>query len=80
MVAIPSKRVKHMRDESQSQRRRRLLLIDPPIRIVRSIGENRDLVGTAEFATALCRFAAPVGEDARQHGLECGAPLGQMGA
>lgn len=44
-----------------------MFLINPPIRIVGSIYKNRNLIGTAEFAGALCCFATPVREDAREH-------------
>lgn len=50
-----------MRDESQSERRRGLLAIYAPIRIVGCVQKEWDFRGAA--TGAFCGFAAPVGED-----------------
>lgn len=52
-----------MRYKSQSQGRGRLFPIDPPIRIVGSVHEERDFIRAAEIVGSLCRLTTPVGED-----------------
>jgi hypothetical protein len=52
-----------MRYETQSQGRGRLFPIDPPIRIVGCIHEERDFIRAAETVGPLFCLTTPVGED-----------------